>query len=286
MPTRPEKLESVSRLGIIAGSGILPSVLLQACDRKGIFPFIVAFEGHTDPAIVIGREYMWARFGGSGTTMRVLRSHDIRDLVFIGGIRRPSIAALRPDFKTMQFLVRTGLGMLGGDNSVLSAVRRMVEKEGFKMHGVHKFADDLLTPKGQIGNLAPSESDWVDIRLGIKESQDLGRRDIGQAVIMHGGRVMGREDRHGTDALIKSCKNNNERTGVLVKTCKPQQDRDMDLPAIGPETVLNAAEAGLAGIAVHAGASLLIDRQRLAEIADRHKMFVVGIDPADESLNS
>ena len=91
----------------------------------------------------------------------------------------------------------------------------------------------------------------------------------------------GVEGVEGTDQLIERCKHlqRKGRGGILVKTCKPGQDQSLDLPTIGPDTVKNAAEAGLSGVIVHAGASLLVDSQESAKIADQHKIFVSGVKP-------
>src|SRR5262245_59419463 len=88
-------------LGIIAGSGALPEMLLTACDRKNIEPFVVGFEGQTDPAIIQGRNHMWTRLGAAGHVMNTLKSHNVKDLVMIGSIRRPSFSELVPDLRTI-----------------------------------------------------------------------------------------------------------------------------------------------------------------------------------------
>jgi hypothetical protein len=110
----------------------------------------------------------------------------------------------------------------------------------------------------------------------------MGSLDIGQAVIVQEGIVLGVEAVEGTDELINRCAGlkRQGRGGVLVKTSKPRQDENFDLPTIGPNTVSLCAEAGLAGIAVQAHYSLLIDPQEIADIANKRGMFVMGIDLA------
>ena len=104
--------------------------------------------------------------------------------------------------------------------------------------------------------------------------------DIGQAAIVESGAVIGVEAVEGTDALIARCAElkKKDKGGVLVKSCKPQQDKDLDLPTIGPETVEACAKAGLNGIAVHAHQSLITDIDAVRRLADQHKMFVIGIE--------
>jgi DUF1009 family protein len=270
---------SITTIGVIAGSGALPERLLYACEKQGIVPFVVGFEGQTDPRAVQGRNHMWSRIGSAGQIISTLKAHQVRDLILIGGIRRPTLMELRPDLKTAEFFARIGLRAIG-DNDLLGALRQELEREGFTIHGVHEFAHDLLTAEGVLGTRKPSREEWVDIRRGIEVSQALGKIDVGQAVVVQEGIVLAVEAAEGTDDLMRRTRHirRQGRGGVLVKTCKPQQDKAFDLPTVGPDTLEVAALAGLAGIAIEAGKSLLIDPQRVAEIANKHKMFVVGVN--------
>jgi DUF1009 family protein len=286
MPAAIEKsrLEPVRKLGIIAGGGSLPERLVGACEAKGIEPFVVAFEGQTNPETVRGKSHMWARLGAAGHVLKTLHSHEISDLVLIGSIRRPSFFDLRPDLKTAEFFARIGLKALG-DNDLLGILRGLLEEEGFRLHGVHKFAEDLLAGKGVLGKHKPKKGDMADINRGLEVSRTLGLLDVGQAVIVQEGMVLGVEAAEGTDELLQRCKHlkRRGRGGVLVKTCKPQQDMDFDLPTVGPQTIRNAHSIGLAGVVVHAGHSLLIDVEDMVTLADRNKMFIIGVNP-DEML--
>lgn len=268
-----------NRLGVIAGGGNVPQLLLAACDSAGIEVFVVGFEGQTDPAIFEGRNFMMTRLGAAGQILSTLRSHDIKDLVLIGSIRRPSLGELKPDMRTAQFFARIGLRALG-DDSLLRILREELEREGFAIHGVQEFVKDLLAGSGEVGRYKPKKADWVDIERGIEVSQSLGVLDVGQSVIVQEEIVLGVEAAEGTDELIRRCAGYRRkgRGGVLVKTCKPQQDHDFDLPAIGPDTIRLCAQTGLAGVVVQAGYSLLVDREEVRRIADKHKLFVTGID--------
>jgi len=272
-------VNSIGCLGIIAGGGDIPRLLLHACDAAGQDVFIVGFEGQTDPEIMEGRNYMMTRLGAAGQIFNTLKAHGVNDLVMIGYIRRPSLAELKPDMRTAQFFARLGLRALG-DDSLLKALREELEHEGFAIHGIQKFVKDLLAEPGDIGRHKPKKPDWVAIERGIEASQALGKLDIGQAVIVQEEIVLGVEGAEGTDELIKRCAGYKRkgRGGVLVKTCKPQQDQDFDLPTIGPQTVRLCAQTGLSGIVVQAGKSLLVDREQIAKIADEHGLFVTAVN--------
>ncbi len=281
MSTAEEEYQKVETLGIIAGGGALPERLLHSCDRRGIQPFVIGFEGQTDPMICKGRNHLWTRIGAAGQIINTLKSHGISDLVLIGSMRRPSLPELKPDIRTARFFARLGLRAFG-DDGLLRAIREELEAEGFIIHGIQEFAHDLLAGEGAIGRHKPRRTDWVDIDRGIEISRMMGALDIGQAAVVQEGIVLGVEAAEGTDELIRRCAKlrRTGRGGVLVKTSKPRQDENLDLPTIGPRTITLCAEAGFAGIVVQAHHSLLIDPQEIADTANKHGLFVLGVDLA------
>ncbi len=282
MPAPEEKplTPPVRRLGIVAGAGSFPRQLANTCESRGIEPFIVAFKGQTDPETTEGHDHIWIRPGAAGRALAVLKKRGALDLVMIGSLRRPSLAELRPDFKTLAFFAKIGMKALG-DDGFLKILRRFLEDEGFRVHGAHEFMPELLTPQGVLGGFSPEPGDWSDIARGIEILRITGGQDIGQAVIVQNGIVLGIEAAEGTDELIRRCGvlRRKGRGGVLVKLCKPGQDRDLDLPATGPQTIKNLIECGFAGLAVHAGHSLMTDIQGTVALADAGKIFVAGVIP-------
>jgi DUF1009 family protein len=267
------------KVALIAGGGDLPARFLMACDAKGIEVFVVGFEGQTDPLIMVDRQHMMSRLGSAGKIIQTLRAHGIGDMVFIGSIRRPSFAELRPDLKTTAFFLKLGMKAIG-DDGLLQAVRKELEKDGFRLHGVQKFMQDSLSIEGPVGRNKPGKAEWAAINHGAMIAREIGRLDIGQSVIVQEGIVLGVEGAEGTDELIRRCARYRRKGhgAILVKAAKPQQDRDLDLPTIGPDTVQLCADCGMAGIAVEAGHSLIIDRATVGELADKHGMFVVAAD--------
>jgi DUF1009 family protein len=145
---------------------------------------------------------------------------------------------------------------------------------GFRLHGVHKFLPELLMPEGLVAGALPTQSQQKDIQIGLEASQDLGRQDIGQAVLVKNGKIIGREDKNGTSALIKR---HGEEGALLVKTCKPQQDTDLDLPTIGPNTVELCRDKKMAGIIGQAQHTLLVEREQVKSLANEAGLFVMGV---------
>jgi hypothetical protein len=178
----------------------------------------------------------------------------------------------------MQLLARLGLRR-HGDDQLLRLIVEELEREGFRVVGADTLIADVLAPEGPMTALAPDADALRDIALGIEVAGRLGDLDIGQAAIVQQGLVLGVEAAEGTDQLLARCAalRRNGPGGVLVKLKKPQQERRADLPTIGPDTVRRAAEAGMAGIAVHAGNCLIIERAEVIAAADRAGLFVIGV---------
>lgn len=257
---------------------MLPASIISDCEARGTQIFIIAFEGQTSPSLVEGREHIWTHLGAVGKIMQTLKANDIKDIVMAGSIKRPSLFELKPDWKALKIIGRIGFNALG-DNGLLSLLRDELEKEGFELHGVQKFSDHLIAGEGILGEVKPTPEDVKTIELGIHVSRAIGALDIGQAAIVQQGMVIGVEGIEGTDALIERCGKllKTGRGGILVKTCKPQQDKDLDLPTIGPDTVEKAHRAGLCGIVIHAGNSIILDVKTVADMADKYKIFISGV---------
>lgn len=257
----------------------MPRCIIADCLKRGIEVFVVAYEGQTPRDLVDGLPHMWTHFGAVGYVIETLKSHGISDLVMAGGMKRPSLLELRPDLKAIKILGKIGLNAFG-DDGLLKILKAELEHEGFTLHGVSAFSEQLITSEGLLGKVKPISEDEKTIELGVKISQAVGALDIGQSVIVQQGVVIGIEAVEGTDALIERCGGllKTGRGGILVKTCKPQQDRDLDLPAIGVETIERAYKYGLCGVVVHAGYSIILDAKSVAEVADAYNIFVTGID--------
>ena len=267
----------MSCLGIIAGGGALPQKLIEACRRDQRSFFVLGFKGQTDDSIMQGTPHAWSKLGAMAQSISILKSNGVDTLVMAGSIRRPGLLELKPDLRAIQVFAKLGVRALG-DDSLLSGVVRELETDGFKVIGAHEIEPGLITPEGVLGAVSPSGGNRADIELGITITKTLGRLDVGQACVVQQSFVLGIEAVEGTDALLERCRKLKRKGagGVLVKSCKPQQDKRLDLPAVGLRTVRLAFEAGLAGIALEAGASLLLDRDAVIAAADKLGLFILG----------
>ena len=270
---------SAPRLGIIAGGGSAPRRVIDACIAQGRSYFVICLDGQTDKDMVQDAPHVWLPLGAFGKLRDLVTAENIGEMVMIGRVRRPSWSELKPDWLAVKVLTKIGFGMLG-DDALLRSIGQAMESElHIRMIGVQDILGGALMREGILGTVKVDEDAGHDIAKGIEVVRALGQADIGQAVVIQQGMVLGVEAIEGTDALIARCKNlqREGKGGVLVKLAKPQQDNRFDLPTIGTDTVLAVATAGLRGIAVEAERSLIIDRDKVREIADEKGIFVVGI---------
>lgn len=271
MPARKKErlISDIKKIAIIAGAGVLPAKLQQACQSQNINTVVVGFKGYTD---LVKPDY-WTRIGASGSTIEYLKSQDITDIVMIGAIKRPSLFDLWPDWVTFKFFFKSWINSFG-DDGLLKAARNKLEAMGFSIHGVHQFMPELLMPEGLLTQSVPKKGREVDVQIGIKAARELGANDIGQAVLVKDGKVIARESQSGTSALIKF---HGEEGAILVKMCKPQQDQDLDLPTLGPQTVKLCAAKKMIGIVGQAGHTLIVDQDRVSNLADQNEIFMLGV---------
>lgn len=268
----------MKKLAIIAGSGSLPIVLAQSAEEQGWDVYALCLKGHANNADFQSFHFETFRVAQGGAMIRSMRRRGITHVALAGGIRRPTLSEARPDWWTLKFLLRYGVTALG-DDGALKAVRLALEKEGFQISGVQDFLPELLVPYGPIAGRVPDQNAEHDIEKGKSVCQAIGFLDIGQACVIQQGLVLGVEAIEGTDALIKRCADY-KRTGagpILVKCAKPGQDNMLDLPTIGPSTILHAIEAGFSGIAIQARTALIIDVDAVRSLAEKHRIFVVGL---------
>jgi len=272
-------------LALICGGGSLPLAVADFVAASGRRVVLFPLHGAAEGTPVERHRHHWIYIGQIGKFLRLARAEGCRDVVFIGALVRPSIWQVHPDLVGLSFLRRTLAAYRGGDNHLLSSMGKVLEGEGFRLLGAHEVAPQILMPVGAIGRKQPSERDRADIALGLDYLHAAGPFDVGQAVIVAGRHVLAVEAAEGTDAMIARMTemraNGRVRaatgTGVLVKAPKPNQDRRFDLPSIGPKTVEGVARAGLAGIAVAAGETIIAEPAQLIATADKAGVFVFGV---------
>jgi UDP-2,3-diacylglucosamine hydrolase len=276
-------------VAIACGGGAFPLALAEAVRASGREVLLFPIRGFADPALERFPHH-WLALGQAGRLLRLMHQARARELVFIGSLVRPRLWQIRFDLKSLALLPYIARIFRGGDNRMLSAIALYFGKQGIRVRGADEVAPGLLMPEGVIGKRRPDAADEEDIAFGFSLVRTLGPFDVGQAAAIARKRVLAIEAAEGTSGLLANVaamrKNGRlrlpKRAGILVKAPKPNQDRRVDLPAIGVETIKDAAAAGLKGIAVEAGGCLVADADALVRAADAAGLFVVGIAPGSK----
>ena len=279
-----------SPLAIICGGGSLPLAVADYVAKRGRPVLLFPLQGIAKPEDYAQRPHTWVRIAKFGTFERVALAAGCRDMVMIGSLVRPSIWQLRFDWSTLKLVSRIAAAFAGGDDYLLSRVVKLIEEKGFRVLGPHEVAPEILVPEGLLGRTQASERDRADIALGFDYLRATGPFDVGQAVVVAGKHVLAVEAAEGTDQMLARVAEMRASgrvrspagTGVLVKAPKRGQDLRFDMPSIGPLTVEGVARAGLAGIAVVAGSTIIADPTQLVMAADHDNIFVVGAPAGTE----
>jgi DUF1009 family protein len=279
----------VDKLGLIAGGGGLPLEVLSACRAAERPVFVIRLRGFADPELT-GFEGVDCGIAEVGKAIAALRAAGCRSICFAGVVRRPDFSALRPDMRGMAMLPGAMVAATKGDDALLRFIIREFEREGFGVEGADQVVAGLTLGEGPLGAHLPREIDGPDIERAMRAARALGDLDIGQAAVSARGLILALEAQEGTDAMLRRCAelppalrgSPEARVGVLAKSPKPIQDRRIDLPTIGPQTVIAAARAGLAGIVGEAQGLLVVERATVIAAADELGLFVFGLPPQTE----
>jgi DUF1009 family protein len=275
-----------ARVGIIAGGGSLPVEVANGLAAHGYPPFVLLMEGEADRKQELHRyEHDSLALEQIGSLVPRLKRYGITHLVLAGEIkRRPQLARIRPSLGLLTIIPSVIMALARGDDGLLKVVTRGLEKRGIKVIGAHEVVPELAAGEGTLTVTGPRQSDWRDIEAARQAAKAIGALDIGQAAIAIGGRTIALEGIEGTSGLLERTRGlrshgrlAGKSRGVLVKCAKPGQELRADLPSIGPQTVESAHAAGLAGIAVEAGRSLILEGPATLARANELGLFIVGL---------
>ena len=266
-------------LGLIAGGGDMPFRVKEAVQAQGGRIHILGIKGSADAALGSVEQYPMAHLG---KFIKALKKAGCQQVVLIGKVQRPNLLTLRPDMAGMKAIARVLVEKRRGDDALLRQILRLLSENGMSVLPAQAVAPNLMPDAGDLTHIRPNAIDEEDIALGVHITRSIGALDIGQASIVCRGQVLAVEGVDGTDALLarvahldESLRGSSKKPqGVLVKLPKPQQDRRIDIPALGMQTIENAAKACLAGIVVEAQGAIINDIEACLQRADELGLFV------------
>lgn len=261
------------KIALVAGGGLLPELVAR---EKKDSVFVAALRDHAEKSWPLSYDHEWFSLGSVGSLMSACRRRGITTLVFAGHVRRPPLWRLLLGHG----LDRDGLALLWslffkrhGDDALLRRIARFFSTHGFHVIGADDIVPRVTVHKGVLTRATPERSHEHDIRYALNALLPHAVADKGQAAIVKNGVVLGLEGAGGTDVLIKQ---HGKDGAILIKIKKPQQDRRLDLPTIGPDTVTNCARMGFSGIAVQADDTIFLQPEKCINLADAAGIFIYG----------
>ena len=276
-------------LAIIAGRGGLPRRIAEHRAEAGLPYLLVVFQDCHEPWMA-AHPHQHHEFERVGRLFRALHEAGVTHAVFAGAMSRPRLRYWRADLKALTVLAGAVALLRQGDDAMLRGFAAVFEREGIAVLGPHEvLGGAALVCPGPLGARSPGPRDRRDAALAARIVAAAGALDVGQGAVVAHGLCLAVEAIEGTDLMLARVAGLPAEkraaapppAGVLYKGPKPGQDRRLDLPAIGPDTVAGAARAGLNGIVVAAGGTVLLDGAATRAAADDAGLFVYGATAAE-----
>jgi DUF1009 family protein len=262
-------------LGILAGGGRLPFVAATEARRQGLRVVVVAIKEETDPSLAERVDAIhWVHVGQLGAAVQALRDERVTDVLLVGKVEITRLfSRARPDLLGAKVVLKAR--DLRGD-SLLEAIVDALAAEGIRILETPRFLGPLLVQAGRLTRRAPTGREQSDIDLGREIGRQIAALRIGQTVVVKHGTVLAVESVEGTDAAIRRGGDLGRGGVVVVKVSRPDQDLRFDLPTVGPETLSALRDASATALALDAGRTLLLDRERFVAGANELDLAVVA----------
>ncbi len=267
--------ETLDSVGIIAGSGIYPHTFARAARQAGVGKLVVSgFTGETrDDLASEVDEITFLRVGQLSKMIRFFQDHGVTAAVMVGQIAPKNLFDLRPDLRLLKMLSKV---KERNAESLFGAIADELEKDGIRLLPATTYLDDCLPEEGPVCGPKLSKRQQDDVAYGMRIAKESSRLDVGQTVVVKKGTVLAVEAFEGTNEAIKRGGKLGRGEATMVKVSKPNQDFRFDVPVVGPDTIKNAAEAGVNVIAVEAGCTLLLEKETIDDLCREKKVSLVA----------
>ena len=274
-----------NQLAIIAGGGSLSDVIIETARKKGWNVTVFAIG---DLNITKNQNISLIEMNrlDIGRIFQILKSQKIKNICMVGYIPRPNSPKDYLNFRylnvqTLSILFQS-IGILrGGDASLFKKINSLLEKRGYKIIGASEIAPNLTLKGGLYSSKSVSKVEFENIKKAKQCAEMTGYLDIGQAVVVKNGRVLAIEAAEGTDVMLEraACLEaiRIKRGGVILKSAQINQDKRVDMPTIGPNTIKNVVKANLSGIAITADNVIVLDFQKVIEMIEDNNLYFIVI---------
>lgn len=265
------------QIGVIAGSGFVPLIVIKELKKRGYTVITVALQGLADEELIKHSDISeQINIGRAGYIIDFLKKNNVRNVILTGKVPKKIIferEKIKPDMRALKMLFSA---KLRGDNELLQLIEKEFSKEGIKIVEISEFCPELVTPDGILTKRKPSKEEWKDIEYGFRIAKKIGELDIGQTVVIKEMSVVAVEAIEGTDEAILRA-GRFVKDSIVVKVSKPQQNLRLDPPTAGMDTIITMRKANAKVLALEAGKTFLIERDKVIEKANELNISVVGV---------
>ncbi len=271
-----------THLGIIAGAGHFPFMVLEGAKRAGCHVTVIGLSGLADPALAkLADRFYWAGLAKMGRWIRLLRRSDADQVILAGAVTKTCMYGRFRWLKTVPDWTSLRIWFFQipdkRNDTVLTAVADEFAKYGVIMQECTQYSNEHFAAEGVLSKAKPSESQQKDAKFGWDIAKQMGALDIGQSVAVKETEVIAVEAIEGTDRMIERAGQLCSRGGwSMIKVAKPNQDMRFDVPTIGPDTITNLQKNGATMLVIEAGKTVIIDKDTTLAAANKAGMVVVG----------
>ncbi len=266
-------------IGIIAGSGVYPETFISAARRQatGVKLAVAAFHGETNAELAEQVDAIeWFRVAQLGKTIKFFKREGVTEAVMVGQIAPKNLFDLRPDLRALMILARV---KERNAETLFGAIADELAKEGITVLNATTFMEDHLPGPGHVCGPLFKKRQLTDAEFGFGIAKQTSALDIGQSVVVRHGTVLAVEAFEGTNHCIRrGGELGHGKEVMLVKVSKPNQDMRFDVPVVGPQTIETCFAAGVSGIAIEAHKTLVLEKERVAELCDQHQIGIHAVE--------
>ncbi len=271
-----KKEAPISRLGLVAGYGSFPLELAASLQSQGVEVHTVAAREETFPEIErYSTSTCWLHVGQLGGMIRAFKAAGVDAIVFAGKVRKLHLFRnFRPDLTAIKTLARIPDRK---DDTLMNAIADEVIRAGIEVLPQTEFAGEMLAGEGLLFGPKPAKSSFHDMDFGYIQARGVAALDIGQTVVVQDGAVLAVEAIEGTDEAITRGGSMGSGKAAVIKVAKPGQDLRFDVPAVGPDTLEIMHASGCNVLAIEAGKTLILERQKAKRVAKQYAISVFGM---------
>jgi DUF1009 family protein len=264
------------KLGLIAGNGRFPFLVLEGAKRAGVSAAVAAIREETDPEIErFADSVTWVGIGQLGKMLRFFKAEGVDKAIMAGQVKHVRIFSRAiPDVRMLKMLLRLPRR---NTDALIGAVAGELASEGIELIDSTYFLKDQVPPTGNLTKRKPDERERVDIEYGLEIANEIARLDLGQTIVVRERACVAIEAMEGTDAVIRRAGQLVRGRLTVIKIAKPDQDMRFDVPVVGLPTIESMIEAGATCLCLTAGKTLIFDREEMLALANRNKIAIVAV---------